>query len=69
MAAEPNVVGVARLLYLMGGADVASWGLWGTGQGWAQRSWLGLGGAQLFLRVIGNPPLNAWLAKKHQKAN
>ena len=68
MAAEPNVAGMARLLYLVGGAAVASWGLWGADQGWTQWSWLALGGALLVLGLIGYSPLHAWFAKKNQKA-
>jgi hypothetical protein len=68
MAAEPNVKGMARLLYMVGGAALASWGLWGADQGWTQWAWLVLGGALLVLGVIGYSPLHEWLAKKHQKA-
>ena len=68
MAAEPNVTGVARLLYIAAGAAVASWGLWGADQGWTQWSWLVLGGALLVLGLIGYSPLHALLAKKNQKA-
>jgi hypothetical protein len=68
MAAEPNVAGAARLLYVVAGAAVASWGLWGADQGWTQRFWLVLGGALLVLGVIGYSPLHALLAKKPQKA-
>jgi hypothetical protein len=69
MAAEPNVAGMARLLYLVAGAAVASWGLWGADQGWTQWSWLVLGWALLVLGVIGYSPVNALLAKKNQKAS
>ena len=69
MAAEPNVAGVARLLYVVAGAAVASWGLWGADQGWTQRTWLALGGALLVLGVIGYSPLHALLAKRHEKAS
>jgi hypothetical protein len=69
MPAEPNVTGMARLLYVVAGATASSWGLWGAAQGWAQWSWLALGGALLVLGVIGYSPLHALLAKKHQKAN
>lgn len=69
MAAEPNVAGMARLLYLAGGAAVASWGLWGADPGWTQWTWLVLGGALLVLGVIGFSPLHAWLMKKDQKAS
>ena len=69
MAAEPNVAGMARLLYLVVGAAVASWGLWGADQGWTQWSWLALGGMLLVLGLIGYSPLHVWLAKKHQKAS
>jgi hypothetical protein len=69
MAAEPNVAGVARLLYVVAGAAVASWGLWGADQGWTQWTWLALGGALLVLGVIGYSPLHAFLAKRHEKAS
>jgi hypothetical protein len=69
MAVEPNVAGVARLLYLVGGAAVASWGLWGANQGWTQWAWLALGGALLVLGLIGYSPLHALLAKEHRKAS
>jgi len=69
MAAEPNVAGVARLLYVVAGAAMASWGLWGADQGWTQWTWLALGGALLVFGVIGYSPLHALLAKKHEKAS
>ena len=69
MTAEPNVAGIARLLYVVAGAAVASWGLWGANQGWTQWSWLALGGALLVLGVIGYAPWHALLAKKNQKAS
>ena len=68
MAAEPNVAGLARLLYLLVGAAVASWGLWGADQGWTQWTWLAVGGVLLVLGLIGYSPLHASLAKKNQKA-
>jgi Protein of unknown function (DUF2892) len=68
MVAEPNVAGMARLLYVVAGAAVASWGLWGADQGWTQWSWLALGGALLVLGMIGYSPLHAFLWKKNQKA-
>jgi hypothetical protein len=69
MAAEPNVAGMARLLYLVAGISVGSWGLWGADQGWTQWAWLALGGALLVLGLIGYSPLHALLAKKPQKAS
>ena len=69
MAAEPNVAGMARLLYLVVGAAVASWGLWGADQGWTQWAWLALGVALLVLGLIGSSPLHALLAKEHQKVS
>jgi hypothetical protein len=68
MAAEPNVSGMARLLYLVGGAAVASWGLWGADLGWTQWTWLALGGVLMVLGLIGYSPLHAWFARKNQKA-
>lgn len=64
MAAEPNVSGMARLLYLVGGAAVASWGFWGADQGWTQWAWLALGGALLVFGAIGYSPLHAFVGKK-----
>jgi hypothetical protein len=69
MAAEPNVAGMARLLYVVAGAGMASWGLWGADQGWTQWTWLALGGALLVFGMIGYSPLHALLAKKPQKAS
>ena len=69
MAAEPNVAGMARLLYLVAGTAVASWGLWGADQGWTQWSWLALEGRFWFSVMIGYSPLHALLAKKNQKAS
>jgi hypothetical protein len=69
MAAEPNIMGMARLLYLVAGAAVASWGLWGADPGWTQWTWLALGGGLLVLGLIGYSPLHAWFASKHEKAS
>jgi len=67
MAAEPNVTGMARLFYVVAGAAVVSWGLWGADSGWTQWSWLVLGGVLLVLGLIGYSPLHALLAKKQSK--
>jgi hypothetical protein len=69
MSAEPNIAGMARLLYLVGGAAIASWGLWGADQGWTQWAWLALGGTLLVLGLIGYSPIHSWFANKHQKAS
>lgn len=68
MTAEPNIAGMARLLYLVAGVAVASWGLWGADHGWTQWAWLTMGGTLLVLGLIGYSPLHAWLARRHQKA-
>ena len=68
MAAEPNVAGMARLLYIVAGAAVASWGLWGVDRGWTQWAWLTLGGVLMVLGLIGYSPLHAWLQKNDRKA-
>ena len=68
MAAEPNLAGMALHLYVVAGAAVASWGLWGADQGWTQWAWLALGGTLLVLGLIGYSPLHAWFARKNQKA-
>lgn len=69
MPAEPNVAGMARLLYAVSGAAASSWGLWGANQGLAQWTWLVLGGILFVFGVIGYSPLHALLAKKNQKAS
>ena len=69
MAAEPNVAGVARLLYLVAGPAVGGWGLWGADPGMTQWAWLVFGGAHLVLGLIGYSPLHAWFVTKHQKVN
>lgn len=69
MAAQPNIAGMARLLYVVGGAAAASWGLWGADQGWTQWAWLTLGGVVLVLGLIGYSPLHAWFVKKEPKAS
>lgn len=69
MAAQPNVAGMARLLYVVAGAAVASWGLWGADAGWTQWAWLALGGVILVLGIVGYSPLHAWFGAKDQKVN
>jgi hypothetical protein len=69
MAAQANIAGMARLLYVVAGAGIVSWGLWGADQGWTQWAWLAIGGALLVLGLIGYSPIHEWLLKKEQKAN
>ena len=69
MGAQPNVAGMARLLYVAAGAALAIWGLWGADQGWTQWIWLVLGGVALVLGIIGYSPLHAWFGSNDQKAN
>lgn len=69
MAAEPNVAGIARLIYVVAGIAAASWGLWGADQGWTQWTWLTLGGAALVLGLIGYSPLHAIFRPKDQKVS
>ena len=69
MAAQPNVAGMARLLYVVAGAGLASWGLWGANQGWTRWAWLLFGGIVLVLGMIGYSPLHAWIQTKDRKAN
>lgn len=64
MAAESNISGMARLLYITGGVGVASWGLWGADPGWTMWTWLVLGGCILVLGIIGYSPIHAHLLKK-----
>jgi len=67
MATQPNVTGMARLLYIVAGVGLAAWGLWGADQGWTQWTWLVLGGVLLVLGVVGYSPLHAWLGKDEEK--
>ncbi len=69
MAAEPNIAGMARLLHIVAGAGLASWGLWGADPGWTQWTWIVLGGCVLVLGLIGYSPLHALLAKKEDKVS
>ena len=69
MPAEPNITGMARLLYIVAGAAVASWGLWGADPGWMQWTWLALGGTALVLGIIGYSPIHARLLNKTEKAS
>ena len=69
MAAQPNVMGIARFLYVVAGLGVASWGLWGADQGWTQWTWLVLGGVVLVLGIIGYSPLHAWMARNEKQAS
>jgi hypothetical protein len=68
MAAEPNATGMARLLYLVAGAAIASWGIWGADPGWTRWAWLIFGGILIVLGLIGYSPWHAWFAKRNQKA-
>jgi hypothetical protein len=71
MAAQPNIAGMARLLYVAVGAAAAIWGLWGADPGWTRWTWLMLGGVALVLGIIGYSPLNALFEAKakDQKAS
>ena len=69
MGAQPNVAGMARLLYVVAGAALASWGLWGADQGWTQWTWLVLGGVVLVLGIIGYSPLHALFGTNDPKAS
>jgi hypothetical protein len=69
MAAQPNVAGIARLLYVAAGAALVAWGLWGADQGWTQWAWLLLGGIVLVLGMIAYSPLHALFGTKDQKAS
>jgi predicted membrane channel-forming protein YqfA (hemolysin III family) len=69
MAAEPNIAGMARLVYLAAGAGASAWGLWGADPGWTQWTWLIAGGVLLVLGVIAYSPLHALLGKKEPKAS
>ena len=69
MPAEANVSGMARILYIAGGAAFSSWGLWGADQGWTQWAWLAAGGLLLVLGLIGYSPVHAILSNKQKKAH
>lgn len=69
MPAVPNVSGIARLSYVVAGAAIASWGLWGADPGWTQWTWLALGGLFLVLGLIGYSPIHSVFFKKTPKVN
>jgi hypothetical protein len=69
MPAEPNVTGMARLLYVVAGAAVAAWGIWGASAGWTQWTWLTLGGIVMVLGLIGYSPIHSVLLNKTPKAS
>jgi Protein of unknown function (DUF2892) len=69
MPAESNVGGMARLSYIVAGAALASWGLWGADLSWTMWTWLSLGGVLLILGLIGYSPLHALIVQKHQKVS
>jgi hypothetical protein len=69
MTAQPNIAGMARLLYVVAGAGTVSWGLWGADQGWTQWTWIILGGIVLVLGIIGYSPLHSLFGAKGQKAS
>jgi hypothetical protein len=67
MPAEPNIWGMARLLHIVAGAAVVSWGFWGANPGWTQWTWLALGGVLLVLGLIGYSPIHMRLPNKSEK--
>ena len=67
MGTQPNITGIARLVYVVGGVAAAGWGLWGAAQGWTQWVWLALGGTAFVLGLIGYSPLHAWFGKKDRR--
>ena len=69
MSAVPNVTGIARLAYVVAGAAISGWGLWGADSGWTQWSWLAVGGLLLVLGLIGYSPVHAIAMRKAPKVN
>lgn len=70
MAAQPNIAGMARLLYVVAGLGIVAWGLWGIASGWERWGCLTVGGAVEVLGLIGYSPLHAMLLKdKDAKAS
>ncbi len=69
MSAQPNAGGLARFVYVVAGASIAGWGLWGADQGWTRWVWLGLGGTLAVLGIIGYSPLHAAFGAKNPKAD
>jgi hypothetical protein len=69
MAAQPNVAGMARRLYVADGAGLASWGYGVPIRDGAQWAWLLFGGVVLGFGMIGYSPLHAWVQTKDRKAN
>ncbi len=69
MAAEPNIGGMARLLFLLTGTAAAAWALWGADPGWTRWAWLVLGGVILTLGLIGYSPVHAMFGSNDQKVS
>ena len=67
MAAQPNIAGMARLLYLAVGVGLVVWGLWGADPGWTKWTWLAVGGVICVLAAIGYSPLHALFGPKDEK--
>jgi Protein of unknown function (DUF2892) len=68
MAAQPNVAGIARLLYVIAGVGVVGWALVGADAGWTKWAWLAIGGALSVLGLIGYSPLHAIFGAKDERA-
>ncbi|HEY2646693.1 MAG TPA: YgaP-like transmembrane domain [Candidatus Acidoferrales bacterium] len=68
MAAVANISGLARMLYLVAGVGVVSWGLRGADSGWTQWAWLILGGLLMVLGAIGYSPISTLFSRKQEKA-
>lgn len=53
MAALPNLSGMARTEYVLAGAALAAWGLFGADAGWAKIAFLVAGGVLIVEGLIG----------------
>jgi hypothetical protein len=70
MAAQPNVAGMARLLYVVAGLGLIGWGLWSVPGGWQRLAWVIVGGAIEVCGLIGYSPVHAIFAReKESKAS
>lgn len=66
--ATANISGMVRILFIVAGAAVASWALWGADPGWTQWTWLVLAGLLIVCGAIGYSPLHSLFSPKQQKA-
>jgi ABC-type transport system involved in multi-copper enzyme maturation permease subunit len=68
IAAQPNIGGMWRASYVIAGAALTLWGLFGAVAAWARIAALVIGGALLIEGVIGFC-LGCWVLGRGSKSN